>query len=105
MERRQPVFANLFAGLSGPAIRPIALRMVYQVCGAVKIPVVGLGGIASASDALEFLLAGATAVQVGTANFVKPDICLDIIDGIDRYLERHGFAAVSEIRGLARTDR
>ena len=105
VERRQPVFANLFAGLSGPAIRPIALRMVYQVCGAVKIPVVGLGGIASASDALEFLLAGATAVQVGTANFVKPDICLDIIDGIDRYLERHGFAAVSEIRGLARTDR
>ena len=105
VERRQPVFDNLFAGLSGPAIRPIALRMVYQVCGAVKIPVVGLGGIASASDALEFLLAGATAVQVGTANFVKPDICLDIIDGIDRYLERHGFAAVSEICGLARTDR
>ena len=103
--KRKPVFNNVFAGLYGPAVFPIALRMVYQVCGAVKIPVVGLGGIASASDALEFLLAGATAVQVGTANFVKPDICLDIIDGIDRYLERHGFAAVSEIRGLARTDR
>ena len=90
------------AGLSGPAIFPIALRMVYQVCGAVKIPVVGLGGIAGWQDAAAFLMAGATAVQVGTANFIKPDICLDIIDGLEQFLKDQGCRSVGEIIGAAR---
>ena len=100
--KRKPVFNNVFAGLSGPAVFPIALRMVYQVCGAVKIPVVGLGGIASWQDAVAFLMAGATAVQVGTANFVKPDICLDIIQGLEQFLKEQGCRSVSEIIGAAR---
>ncbi|HAG56672.1 MAG: dihydroorotate dehydrogenase [Oscillospiraceae bacterium] len=100
--KRKPVFNNVFAGLSGPAVFPIALRMVYQVCGAVKIPVVGLGGIASWQDAAAFLMAGATAVQVGTANFVKPDICLDIIQGLEQFLKEQGCRSVSEIIGAAR---
>lgn len=100
--KRKPVFQNVFAGLSGPAIFPIALRMVYQVCGAVKIPVVGLGGIAGWQDAAAFLMAGATAVQVGTANFIKPDICLDIIDGLEQFLKDQGCRSVGEIIGAAR---
>ena len=100
--KRKPVFQNVFAGLSGPAILPIALRMVYQVCGAVKIPVVGMGGISSWQDAAAFLMAGATAVQVGTANFVKPDICLDIIRGLEQFLKDQGCRSVSDIIGAAR---
>ena len=100
--KRKPVFNNVFAGLSGPAILPIALRMVYQVCGAVQIPVVGLGGISSWQDAAAFLMAGATAVQVGTANFVKPDICLDIINGLEQFLKDQGCRSVDEIIGAAR---
>ena len=100
--KRKPVFNNVFAGLSGPAILPIALRMVYQVCGAVQIPVVGLGGISSWQDAAAFLMAGATAVQVGTANFVKPDICLDIINGLEQFLKNQGCRSVDEIIGAAR---
>ena len=100
--KKKPVFNNLFAGLSGPAIMPIALRMVYQVCGAVKIPVVGLGGISSWQDAAAFLMAGATAVQVGTANFVKPTVSLDIIDGLEEFLKSQGCKSVSEIIGAAR---
>ena len=102
LEKRRPVFHNVFAGLSGPAIRPIALRMVYQVCGAVKVPVVGLGGIATASDALEFLMAGATAVQVGTANFMDPKACEKIADGIADWMDAHGVKTLNEIRGAAR---
>lgn len=101
-EHRRPVFSNVFAGLSGPAIRPIALRMVYQVCGAVKVPVVGLGGIAAANDALEFIMAGATAVQVGTANFANPRACEDITDGIAAWMRAHGVHTLAEIRGCAR---
>lgn len=101
LEKRRPVFNNVFAGLSGPAIRPIALRMVYQVCKAVKVPVIGLGGIATAHDALEFIMAGATAVQVGTANFSNPHACEQITDGIAEWMNAHGVKSLEEIRGCA----
>ncbi len=99
-EKQKPVLSTITGGLSGPAIKPIALRMVWQVCKAVKVPVIGMGGIMNASDAIEFMLAGATAVQVGTANFIDPKISLKIIQGIEIYLERHGFSSVNEIIGL-----
>jgi dihydroorotate dehydrogenase (NAD+) catalytic subunit len=102
INRKRPVFNNVFAGLSGPAIKPIALRMVYEVAGAVNIPVVGLGGIGSAYDAIEFIMAGATAVQIGTANFVKPAVCIDIIDGIEDFMAREGIKSIDEIIGIAR---
>ena len=101
LEKRRPVFNNVFAGLSGPAIRPIALRMVYQVCRAVQVPVVGLGGIATAGDALEFIMAGAAAVQVGTANFSDPRACEKITDGIAAWMQSHGVRSLAEIRGCA----
>ncbi len=99
VETRRPRLSNIVGGLSGPAIRPIAVRMVYECCGAVKIPVIGMGGIASARDALEFLIAGATAVQVGTANFVDPFIWAKLLDGIREYLERHDIPRVSDLTG------
>jgi len=99
IEKRRPRLANVTGGLSGPAIRPVALRMVWQAVRAVKIPVVGIGGIATASDALEFLIAGATAVQVGTANFVNPSCTMEILDGIGRYLDRHGIARIADLIG------
>jgi dihydroorotate dehydrogenase (NAD+) catalytic subunit len=99
IEKRRPALSTITGGLSGPAIKPVALRMVWQVAHAVKIPVIGLGGISNASDAIEFLLAGARAVQVGTANFIDPLVSLKIIDGIDEYLNRHGFKSVREIIG------
>ena len=102
LERRRPVFDNLFAGLSGPAIRPLALRMVWQAVGAVQIPVVGLGGIATGRDALEFLMAGAAAVQVGAANFADPRAMERITDEIGAWLDAHGIASPDEIRGAAR---
>jgi len=103
VETRRPVLSNIVGGLSGPAIRPIAVRMVYECRRAVKIPVIGMGGIASARDALEFLIAGATAVQVGTANFVDPFIWTRLLDGIREYLERHGIAQVSALTGTIDT--
>ncbi len=99
IERRIPHLANVTGGLSGPAIKPIALRMVWQVAKRVKIPVIGMGGIASASDALEFLIVGARAVQVGTANFINPCATVDIIDGIEEYLKRHNMADVNDLIG------
>ena len=96
---RKPLLSTITGGLSGPAIKPIALRMVWQVANTVKIPVVGLGGIMNATDAIEFLLVGATAVQVGTANFIDPAISVKIVDGIDKYLDDNGFKSVSEIVG------
>lgn len=102
INKRQPVFENTFAGLSGPGIKPIALRMVYEVCGAVEIPVVGMGGIVTAEDAIEFIMAGAHGVQVGTANFMKPNVCLDIIDGIENFMKKENIKDLSEIRGIAR---
>ncbi len=101
LDKRRPVFDNVFAGLSGPAIRPIALRMVYQVCKAVKVPVVGLGGIATAHDALEFIMAGAAAVQIGTANFANPRACEDVARGIADWMDAHNVATLDEIRGAA----
>ena len=102
LERRRPVFDNTFAGLSGPAIRPIALRMVWQAVGAVNIPVIGLGGIATGRDALEFIMAGASAVQVGTANFQDPASCVRITAEIARWMDAHHVKSLEEIRGCAR---
>lgn len=100
IKRRKPVFDNVTAGLSGKAIKPIALRMVYETCKAVNVPVVGMGGIYTAEDAIEFIMAGASAIQVGTANFIKPDICLDIIDGIEGFIKKEGIKDISEICGV-----
>ncbi|MDF2672509.1 MAG: dihydroorotate dehydrogenase [Clostridiales bacterium] len=102
IKQKKPVFNNVTAGLSGPAIKPIALRMVYEVAGAVNIPIIGLGGIMSWEDALEFIMAGASAIQVGSGNFVKPDICLDIIAGINNYMDIEGIKNLDEIIGIAR---
>lgn len=99
VETRRPRLSNVMGGLSGPAIRPIAVRMVYECARAVKIPVIGMGGIASAADVLEFLIAGATAVQVGTANFVDPFIWPKLEAGIREYLQRHGIERVSQLTG------
>ena len=97
------MLSTVTGGLSGPAVKPVALRMVWQTARAVKIPVIGIGGICSAADAVEFLLAGASAVQIGTANFIDPSISGKIIDGIAQYLERHGFSSVQEIIGALET--
>lgn len=98
-ETRKPILSTVTGGLSGPAIKPIALRMVWQVAKAVKIPVIGLGGIMSAADAIEFMLAGATAIQVGTANFIDPQISIKIMQGIEDYLVRHNISSVKELIG------
>ncbi len=98
-ETRKPALSTVTGGLSGPAIKPVALRMVWQVAKAVKIPVIGIGGISSASDAIEFLLAGASAVQIGTANFVDPQATIKIIAGIKDYLTRNNIPAVKELTG------
>lgn len=98
-EKRKPILSTVTGGMSGPAVKPVALRMVWQTAKAVKIPVIGLGGICSATDAIEFLLAGASAVQIGTANFIDPSISEKVIDGIEEYLNRHGFTSVQDIIG------
>ena len=98
-ERRKPLLSTVTGGLSGPCVKPVALRMVWQVAKAVKVPVVGLGGIMNATDAIEFLLAGATAVELGTANFIDPAVTVKVVDGINEYLDRHGFKSVKEIIG------
>lgn len=99
LERRRPVLANVTGGLSGPAIKPVALRMVWQASKAVKIPVIGMGGIMTGRDALEFIVAGASAVQVGTANLIDPMACLDIIDGIEQYMGYHNISSIEELVG------
>ena len=98
-ERRKRVLSIGTGGMSGPAVKPVALRMVYEVAHAVKVPVIGLGGISCATDAIEFLLAGASAVQIGTHNFVDPAITVKVAQGINEYLDRHGFASVADIVG------
>ena len=98
-EKRRPVLSTVTGGLSGACVKPIALRMVWQVAKAVKIPVVGLGGIMNATDAIEFLLAGDTAVEIGTANFIDPQITVKVVEGIEAYLDRHGCKSVQEIIG------
>lgn len=103
-ERRRPILSTVTGGLSGPCVKPVALRMVWQTAKAVRIPVIGLGGIASWRDAVEFMLAGATSVQIGTSNFVDPTVSLKVIDGIAAYCERHGFYHASELVGALETD-
>ena len=98
-ERRRPVLSTVTGGLSGPAVKPIALRMVWQTAQAIKLPIIGMGGISTASDAIEFLLAGASAIEVGTYNFVDPTATVKIVDGIEDYMRRHGFASVSDLVG------
>jgi len=103
IETRRPKLANITGGLSGPAIKPVALRMVWQAAQAVKIPVIGIGGIMTANDALEFLIAGATAVQVGTANFVNPHATVEIIEGIESYMKKKNIFSVTEIISTLKT--
>lgn len=98
-EKRKPILSTVTGGMSGAAVKPIALRMVWQVAKAVNIPVIGLGGIMNWKDAVEFLLAGATAIQIGTANFIDPAITVKVADGINDYLERHGYSSVRDIIG------
>jgi len=100
--RRRPLLGNISGGLSGPAVKPVALYMVYQVAGAVDIPVVGCGGIATAGDALEFLMAGASAIQVGTANLSNPQASLEVLEGIERFMAKEGVADITELIGTAR---
>lgn len=99
IERRRPMLSIGTGGLSGPAVKPVALRMVWQVAKAVKIPVVGLGGISNARDAIEFFMAGATAIEIGTANFLDPEVTIKVRDGINQWLDDHGCKSVSEIIG------
>jgi dihydroorotate dehydrogenase (NAD+) catalytic subunit len=99
IETRRPVLSNVLGGLSGPAIRPIALRMVWQVAQAVKIPICGVGGITCAEDAIKFLLCGATAVQVGTMNYLDPSAAGKVARGIAEYARRHGFERVADLTG------
>jgi dihydroorotate dehydrogenase (NAD+) catalytic subunit len=101
LKAHKPFLANVTGGLSGPAIRPVAVRLVYVVAQAVRIPIVGIGGITCTDDALQFLLAGASAIQVGTANFVNPNTAIEIIDGLEAYLESEGMASVEDLVGLA----
>lgn len=100
IHKKRPVFNNVTAGLSGPAIKPIALRMVYEVCQAVTIPVVGMGGIMTAEDVIEFIMAGATCIQIGTANFTNPRIGQDIIADLNRFMDENGIKSLDEIRGI-----
>lgn len=100
VERRKPILSTITGGLSGPAVKPVAVRMVWQVAHAVSVPVVGLGGIMSAADALEFIMAGASAIQVGTANFVNPRVTMDIIEGLTDYCNRHGIDRLMDLRGI-----
>lgn len=100
INKRKPVFDNVYAGLSGPAIKPIALRMVNEVAKNIEIPVWGMGGITNANDAIEFIMAGSSCIQVGTANFVNPRIGLEIIDGIEKFMKQEGIKTLDEIRGI-----
>lgn len=100
INRKAPVFNNVYAGLSGPAIKPISLRMVHQVAKAVQVPVMGIGGITTWQDAIEYIMAGASVVQIGAATFTKPDLAVDVINGMEQYLEDQNIANISEIRGI-----
>jgi dihydroorotate dehydrogenase (NAD+) catalytic subunit len=103
LETRRPKLGNVYGGLSGPAIKPVALRMVHQVASRLKVPVIGMGGIMTGTDALEFLVAGAAAVEVGTASFVDPDAAVRVVAGIERWCEAHGVAAVRDVIGTLKT--
>ena len=103
-EKRRPILSTITGGLSGPAVKPVALRMVWQTAQAVKVPIIGMGGIATATDAIEFLLAGATAIEVGTYNFVDPTATIQIVEGIENYMLRHGFSNITELIGALNTN-
>ena len=103
IEARRPVLGNVTGGLSGPAIKPIAVKMVWEAAKAVKIPIVGIGGISNAADVIEFMIAGATAVAVGTANFTDPATVLAVVDGLEAYLAGHGLRGVAELVGSLKT--
>lgn len=103
-EKQRPKLSTITGGLSGPCVKPVALRMVWQTYKAVKIPVVGMGGISNTADAIEFMLAGASAIQVGTANFIDPAVSVTIAEGIEDYCQRHGLKSVSELTGALRLD-
>jgi dihydroorotate dehydrogenase (NAD+) catalytic subunit len=105
IECRRPHLANITGGLSGPAVKPVALRMVWQTVRCLKIPVIGIGGIVTAADALEFLITGATAVEIGTANFINPAVTMEILDGITEYMTRHGIERIDQLIGSLKTDR
>ena len=100
IQKRRPVFDNIYAGLSGPAIKPIALRMVHQVAKAVSIPIMGIGGVATWQDAVEFIMAGAQLIQIGTSSFINPSISLDILEGMQAWLETQGIGSIKEVRGI-----
>ena len=102
INKRRPAIETIICGLSGPAIKPVALAMVYEVAGAIDIPVIGCGGITGADDAIEFIMAGASAVQVGSATFSNPRASLDILEGIERFMEKEGIQNLSELIGAAR---
>lgn len=102
-EKRRPVLSTITGGLSGPAVKPVALRMVWQTAQVVNVPIIGMGGIATATDAIEFLLAGATAIEVGTYNFVDPTATIQIVEGIENYMLRHGFSNITELIGALNT--
>ncbi len=104
VERRRPLLSTVTGGLSGPCVKPVALRMVWQTASAVRIPVIGMGGIASWQDAVEFMLAGSTAIQIGTYNFIDPTASVHVIEGIEAYCERYGFASVAELVGALTVD-
>jgi len=101
--KRRPLLGNITGGLSGPAIKPVALYMVYEVAGAVDLPIIGCGGITTASDALEFIMAGASAIQVGTASFTNPRAPLDVLEGIEQFMKKEGISNLTEIIGVARS--
>ena len=102
VERQKFVLANKTGGLSGPAIKPVAVRMVYQVANAVNVPIIGMGGIANAKDAMEFILAGATAVSVGTANFNNPNTTIEVVEGIEDYMIRHNVEDINDLIGIVK---
>lgn len=101
IEKRKPRLANIMGGLSGPAVKPVAVRMVWQVAQKVKVPVIGLGGIVTAEDALEFIMAGASAVAIGTGQFINPKCCFDVINGIYDYCQKHNIGKISDLTGIA----
>ncbi len=103
-EKRRPILSTITGGLSGPAVKPVALRMVWQTAQVVNVPIIGMGGIATATDAIEFLLAGATAIEVGTYNFVDPTATIQIVEGIENYMLRHGFSNITELIGALNTN-
>jgi len=98
INKRKPILSNVVGGLSGPAIKPVAIRMVHEVSKAVDIPIIGMGGIMNGDDAIEFILAGATGVAVGMANFTNPTATIDVLDGIDEYMKKYGFNSIDEIK-------